>query len=77
MTTSPSPAFKVLRKNLQVLRPPGVLDVHAEIAGDELSEPVFETLAAYIRERQIVGIGADAEGLRSFGALDARRNNRR
>src|SRR5271165_2414786 len=50
------------------LRPPCVADRLSELLCDHLGDFVLETLACAIRERQIVGIGADAKVLRRSGA---------
>jgi hypothetical protein len=40
------------------LRPPGVFDRRPKLLGEKRDDPVLEALAALVRERQVVGIGA-------------------
>src|SRR3954451_19039839 len=43
------------------LRPPCVTQFCVEIAGDQLDNLVFETVAALVREREVVRVGADPQ----------------
>ena len=52
------------------LRPPRIVDGRAEILRNQLYDLVLETAAGLVREREIVGIGADAKrgGISGSGA---------
>src|SRR6478672_6786932 len=56
------------------LCPPSVLETLAKVAREERGDSVFEPLAATIRERKVVRIGADAKRGRQGGR---RRGQRR
>src|SRR5579863_2523140 len=54
------------------LRPPDIIDFHADILGDEIDNLVFEAFALVVGERQIVRIGADPQvGCASFSKARA------
>src|SRR5690606_42007092 len=46
------------------MREPRVLELAAELAGADFGEPILEAFAGFVRERQIVRIGAALQLLR-------------
>ena len=59
------------------LRPPRVAHVRAQVARHELDDAVLEAAAVRVRERQVVGIGADRKRLRGGGRDGEGRRERR
>src|SRR5690606_34062912 len=57
------------------LRPPRVDHADTELARDQLRDPVLEALLGFVRERQVVRIGADSEPRFRF-AISAREPDR-
>src|SRR4051812_33060930 len=53
------------------LRPPSVLESRTELAGGQFGYFVLEALAALVRERQVIGVGAHPElALRAADAFN-------
>jgi hypothetical protein len=55
------PGVQGVADEAAALRPPCVLHRRAELGRDQPHDPVLEALLAAVRERQVVGIGADPQ----------------